>query len=103
MAPRFPTLFIADVGPLNAIAVLGTVLVTHAVDGSIRIGSLVPNPQAPTEAPARYVIPPLTDNPLARIYDPYSSLHVTTSAIYCLQPNGVLITSTPPLVPGKTL
>lgn len=97
VVPRFPTLFVADVGPLTCVGVCGTTIVTHARnDNMVRIGSLVPGAHDPHNSTARFGIAGAQwSHPMAGDAAPYASLCVLPTVLYCLLPNGTMLTSEP--------
>lgn len=104
VVPRFPTLFVPDVGPLACVGVCGTTIVTHARnDNALRIGSLVPTAHDPHQTTARFGINGSQwSHPLAGDAAPYASLCVLATVIYCLLPNGALLTLEPTGPPRRT-
>ena len=96
MVPRYPSYQVADVGPMNNIAMLGTVLVAHTNNNTLIIATLVPNLQDPERPSVRFRSGAKGANSLmAAPAEPYPSLCVTIGHIYWLLPDGTMVTTTP--------
>jgi hypothetical protein len=94
IAPRFPEMFLAECGRAHCIAIFGTTLVVHAwSNNSVRIGTLVPDPKQPAQATARFAMKAKAAVPAST--HAYPSLCVSITALHCLLPSGVLLTSRP--------
>ena len=102
--PRYPLAFLPDVGPLRCVGVCGTTIVAHSVINNIvAVGSLVPDHDQLEQSMIRYRVRTNTTHPLLNMLDGYSSLCVTPTVIYALQPDGSVTVLEPTGKPWQRL
>ena len=94
VAPRAPTRFVNDVGPMLSVAVLGTTVAVFSRSNRVFISTVVPAHDSPDSWGARFRVDPHnTELGTGVLFPvrPYRALCVTTTNIFALYMDGTLM------------